>query len=266
MWGVGSSTFYKMAVKEDGSPNWVGISILATTFLVIFVWRCCVIVPENWVAVRKRFGKVVRNKAGLPKEYDPLGALGEDGLPGKRSKGLKLRFYLVNSIHLVDCGDNETSLTINSITFCGIEYETDFSAAWAVSRRRGCPTKSFLQPGGDDKKKENDDLERLVRRYVSDAVVRAYEELEKMPRVGPVERLPLLDFEEDLREVREFLFQWYGVAFSGLLYGQRSVSPAYRKLMGDREIAAAQNNIAESIEDAIVTLGSLSEVASRKLA
>lgn len=248
MIGIGGSTVYKMVVKEDGSPNWFGIATLITIFVVVFIWRCCVFVPEYWVATRRRFNRVVRNKDGMPREYDPLAE--NPKKPGKKVRAFRFRFYLINSLVLVNCGKRETNLDIDAITIKDVDFDTAFSAAWNVSRAPGNPTKSFLKPA-DSKwrwRSEKDELEQLVRKYVADAVLRAYELINSTATETPTQ-LPLLNFETDphLVYIREFLLEEYGVEFIGILYGRRSVSPARRMLEGHTLIADANREVASAI-------------------
>ncbi len=258
MIGLGSSTVYKMVVNEDGSPNWLGISILTTISVVVFCWRCVVIVPEYWVAVRKRMGRVVRDKDGMPKEYDPLGPLDGDEETNRKSRSIQLRFYMVNSLELVNCGDRETPLDIGKLTFGGIEFDTSFTAAWAISRRPGAPTKSILKPGTDNrKKKDKDQLEDLIRTKVSNAVLRAFE-LREQNLVGVPKALPTLSIKEDeaLHDVAEFLLCDYGVDLQEVLYGQRSVAAQRRDLEGRLAIASSNEKVAvahHAVADAIRT-------------
>lgn len=248
MIGFGSSTVYKMVVKSDGSPNWPGIVTLITILVVMFIWRCCVFVPEYWVATRRRFNRVVRTKDGMPKEYDPLAE--NPKRPGKQVRSFRFRFYLINSLVLVNCGKRETNLDIDAITIGDVDFDTSFSAAWNVSRAPGNPTKSFLKPADSRWKwrSEKDELEQLVRKYVADAVLRAYELINGTAAEAPGQ-LPLLDFETDshLQQAREFLLDEYGVEFTGLLYGRRSMSPARRLLQGQTLIAESNREIAHAL-------------------
>lgn len=258
----GSSTVYKMVVKDDGSPNWIGIAILAAGFLVVFVWRCMFFTPEYWVAVRKRFNRVVRDKDGMPVEYDPL-ALRADG-SGKQVRGVRFRFYLINSLHPVNCGDRETDLNIDSITVGEYDFETKLTLFWNVSRLPGCPTKSFLRPAETGWKWRNakDELESLVRRRISDAVLRVYASKESQPMTTPV-RLPMLDLATDLSEACAILFDTYGVECSALVYGQSSVAPARRKLEGDLAIAESNNKIAAGHHDVASAIRTVSLMPSQ---
>lgn len=254
----GSSTLYRMVVKSDGSPNWTGIWILIITFGILYIWRCCVIIPEYWVAVRKRFGRVVRDKNGNPVEYDPLGPLEGEGEndANKKSRSLKQRLYMVNSLELVNCGDRETPLGIDKITFCEVDFDTDFTAAWAISRQPGCPTKSIQIPGTDNRKKrDKDQLEDLVRGKVKNAVIRAFEAREAT-HVGELKNLPTLSVEQDseLAEVASYLLEKYGVDFQELWNGQRAVAGQSRDLQGRREIAESNKVVArahDNVADAI---------------
>lgn len=257
----GSSTVYKMVVKDDGSPNWIGIAILAAGFLVVFVWRCMFFTPEYWVAVRKRFNRVVRDKNGMPVEYDPL-ALRADG-SGKQVRGVRFRFYLINSLHPVNCGDRETDLDIDSITIGDYDFETKLTLVWNVSRQPGCPTKSFLRPAetGWKWKTSKDELESLIKRRMSNAVLRVYASKESQPITTPV-RLPMLDLTAELKDTCVKLFDDYGVECSALLYGQSSVSPARRKLEGDLAIAESNKQIAAGHHDVADAIRTVSQAPS----
>jgi len=250
MFGVGSGTLVKLVIKEDGGPNWFGIIFLALTLLVLFIWRCCVFVPEYWVATRRRFNRVVRNEDGMPREYDPL--KDHPRKPGKKVRAFRFRFYLINSLVLVNCGKRETNLDIDAVTLGEVDFDTAFSAAWGVSRAPGNPTKSFLRPAEAKWRwrSEKDELEQLVRKHVADAVLRSYEAIGATIEAGKVlTQVPLLNFEADpyLRYVRYFLLEEYGVEFTGILYGRRSVSPARRAFQGLKAIADANHAIAAAI-------------------
>lgn len=229
MIGLGSSTMYKMVMKDDGSPNWVGISILAITFVVVFIWRCMIFLQENWVGVRKRFGRIVYNKqTGLPVEYDPLAD--HPDKQGKKTSGVRLRFYLVNSIQPVNCGDRENALAIDAVTIGEHDFKTSMSIRWSISRRPGCPTKSIVQPAETSLswRKSKDELPDLVTTAVADGILRAYADIEWKPREAPV-RLPFLDV-TDIKAVAEELNMKYGVELHKILYKQASVAKARRML------------------------------------
>lgn len=272
----GSSMFYKMVVKDDGSPNWTGIIILVVVFGVVFVWRCMVFIQEYWVAVRLRFNRVVRDKNGNPLEYDPLALRPVKpikkwqlrrrlvrqirqgrGLPEPTEEkvgGIRFRFYLLNSLRLVNCGRRETNLGIDAVTLVDMDFDTSISVEWNVSRALGNPTKSFLRPAETRWrwKGEKDELTELVQSRSADAVLRAYEdihrELEANDATAP-HQLPMLGFETNphLMRVKEYLLDEYGVESTELLYGRRSVSPARRGLEGHREMAAASREVAAAI-------------------
>lgn len=271
MLGVGSSTFYRMVIKDDGGPNWVGIVILSMTFVVVFIWRCVEFIPEYWVATRRRFNRVVRNKDGLPREYDPLAVrsmkpikawhlrqrlwrrvlrwAGEPEPTTRKVGSVRFRFYLAHSLVLVNCGQRETNLGIDSVTLLDIDFDTSMSAAWNVSRLPGNPTKSFLVPATTKWKwrSEKDELEQLVQSYVADAVLSAYEDLSRATEVTP-QQLPLLDSDNPhIMKVAEFLLEEYGVELKGVLYGRRSVAPARRNLVGLLAIANANRDVAAAI-------------------
>ena len=246
MFGIGSSTFYKMVVKSDGSPNWPGIIILFITFLVVFVWRCLVFIPEYWVGVRLRFNRVVRDKDNTPIEYDPL-----QRKSGKNTRGIRFRFYLLNSIRMVNCGDRETNLDIDSVTINDYDFDTKIIVVWNVSREPGCPSKSFMRPAESSWKwrQSKDELESLVRTRVADAVLRVYSERENdsLDEPGPV-RLPILAT-DDIRKAIESLLENYGVNVSELQYSKRSVSPARRDLEGRLAIAGSNEKVAMAHHD-----------------
>lgn len=243
MTSLGSSTIYKLVFHSDGSPNWSGIVILVITLLVVFVWRCVFFVPENWVAVRKRFNRVVRDKAGNPVEYDPLATRSNGS--GKQVRSVRFRFYLVNSLHPVNCGDRNTPLDIDGVTIDDIDYKVSIGVLWRVSRDLGCPTKSILQPAESTWKWRNskDELEDLVRSHVQDGVLRAYDELKQEEHY----KLPLLTVQSDLGEVAEKLYERYGIEVISLNYGDRMVAPARRKLEGYLAIAKALREIAKAL-------------------
>lgn len=272
----GSSTFYKMVVKDDGSPNWTGITILGLVLVIMFVWRCMVFIQEYWVAVRLRFNRVVRDKDGNPLEYDPLAVRpvkpierrqlrrrlmrqvrrwrGKPEPTTKKTGGIRFRFYLINSLRLVNCGRRETDLGIDAVTLVDMDFDTSVSVEWNVSRTPGNPTKSFLRPAETKWrwKGEKDELTELIRSRCADAVLRAYEEihqeLERTKADAP-HQLPMLDFETNphLVRVKEYLLEEYGSETTGLLYKRRSVSPARRGLEGHREMAAANREVAAAL-------------------
>lgn len=277
----GGSVFYKMAVKADGTPNWTGISILTIIFLVVFVWRCVVFTQEYWVAVRLRFNRVVRDTDGNPLEYDPLAVRpikpiarwhlrrrlmrrirrwrGRPELTEKRVGGVRFRFYLLNSLRLVNCGRRETDLGIDAITLVDMDFDTSISVEWNVSRAPGNPTKSFLRPAETKWrwKGEKDELTELVRSRCADAILRAYQEIHEELEAAEVEaphQLPMLDFETSshLMRVKEYLLEEYGSETTGLLYKRRSVSPARRGLEGHRVMAAANREVAAAIRGDVV--------------
>lgn len=242
MLGVGSSTFYKMAVKDDGSPNWVGIGILVTMFLTIFVWRCIVIGKQSEVLVRLRFGKVA-----IPKHSHRCTIQGfnqfDDAL--EYGSGMRFRFYAFHSLAAINVADRKSELEKKTITFFDRDYEISPAIIWRVSRDPGCPSKAlFNVQDGDPKDKKNTELESVVLNLVDDALVRAYAALEKSFK-DPVP-LPVLDIHEDLAEVRDVLYFRYGVELRELLYGQNSVSAAQREKEGNLAIAAANEKMAEA--------------------
>ncbi len=247
MLGFGSSTVYKMVVKDDGSPNWIGIAILLITFGVVFVWRCMIFLQENWVGVRKRFGRVVYDKkTGMPVEYDPLANHPEKS--GKKVSGIRLRFYLVNSIQPVNCGDRESDLGIKDITIGDHDFKTSLHIVWSISRDAGCPTKSIIQPAETSLswRKSKDELPDLVVARVADAALRAYAELEKHPRDTPV-RLPMLTVEDHMDDVKRELKQTYGVELHRILYKQASVAKARRMLESSFAIKSGLDRIAAAL-------------------
>lgn len=277
----GSGTFYKMVVKDDGSPNWTGITILVLVLILTFVWRCMVFIQEYWVAVRLRFNRVVRDKDGNPLEYDPLAVRpvkpierwqlrrrlmrqvrrwrGRPEPTTKKTGGIRFRFYLLNSLRLVNCGRRETDLGIDAITLVDMDFDTSVSVEWNVSRASGNPTKSFLRPAETKWrwKGEKDELTELVRSRCADAVLRAYEEVHQELERGNAQaphQLPMLDFETNphLMRVKEYLLEEYGSETTGLLYKRRSVSPARRGLEGHREMAAANREVAAAIRGDVV--------------
>lgn len=249
MVGLGSSTMYKMVVNNDGSPNWLGIAMLTITFVVVFIWRCMVFIQDCWVGVRMRFGRVVRDANGVPVEYDPLSPRDDD--PGKKTSGIRFRFYLLNSIRLVNCGDHETELGIEAVSVGDFDSTTVISVTWNVSRDPGCPTKSFVKPAetGLSWRKSKDELPDLVKRRMADAVVRAYDERSSAPLVAST-KLPLLDI-TDVKEACDKLYEDYGVEATSILYGQKSVSPARRTLESAMVVAYALHDIASSIRSLV---------------
>lgn len=240
MFGIGSSTFIRLVIKEDGGPNWFGITILAVSLLVLFWWRCCAWIPENWVAIRRRFNRIARHENGLPVEYDPL--QDHPTKPGKKVRNFRFRLYMVHSLVMVNCGTRETNLDIDAVTLGDVDFDTSFSVDWNVSRAPGDPTRSFLKPAEPKWRwrSEKDELEQLVRKYAADAVVTAYEEISSSLEDTPA-RLPLLDFatSQHLLEAKSFLLEEYGVSLNRLLNGRRSVSPARRMYQGLKAIADA---------------------------
>lgn len=271
MLGVGSGTLTRMVMHSDGSPNWFGIVLLTTTVLLIVIWRCVVFVPEYWVATRRRFNRVVM-RSGMPLEYDPLVMRpikpikpwqfhrrllrqlrrwrGKPEPIGKMTGTFRFRFYIFNSLVLTNCGDRETDLDIDAITLKDVDFDTRMSAEWRVSREPGNPTKSFQKPsetGWSWRRSDRDELERLVLRRISHAVLRAYEAIEETLSEAPL-RLPFLDVGQHLAEVRDSLLSDYGVELDALRYGRRSVSSATRKRQGDMAIAAAVRKVAKVIK------------------
>lgn len=257
----------KLVMKDNGSPNWTGIIIFTLMLIITFIWRCCEFIPENKVATRRRFNRIVRDKDGEPVEYDPLRKreLSErrrkwrrrresvtsyrllcrlkPRKQGVKERCLRIRIYLLHSLVVTDCGDNETDLEIDTISLCKSDFVTSISAAWRVSRDLGCPTKSFLKPADGRRwgwRQDKSMLEQLVRKFVANAVLVAYESLEAELTEFPT-RMPSLDFEENehIQSVRRFLYQEYGVEVFGLLYGRRFVSPARRQLEGMTLLADA---------------------------
>lgn len=246
MVSFGSSTMYKMVVKDDGSPNWIGIAILFVTFLVVFMWRCMIFLQENWVGVRKRFGRIVYDKrTGLPVEYDPLADHPEKS--GKKTSGVRCRFYLVNSIQPVNCGDRESPLGIDTVTIGEHDFKTSLSIRWNISRDPGSPTKSIIVPAETSLswRKSKDELPDLVVTSTADGILRAYAELEKSPRGIPV-RLPLLDV-DDIAGVAEELKKKYGVEVQKILYKQASVAKARRILEAAFAVKSGLDKIANAI-------------------
>ena len=249
MVGLGSSTMYKMVMKDDGSPNWIGIAILIITFVVVFVWRCMVFIQDCWVGVRMRFGRVVRDANGVPVEYDPLSM--RDDESGKKTSGIRYRVYLLNSIRLVNCGDHETELGIEAVSVGDFDSTTVISVTWNISRDPGCPTKSFIKPAetGLSWRKAKDELPDLVKRRMADAVVRAYDEQSSAPMLAST-KLALLDI-SDVKEACDKLYDDYGVQVTSILYGQKSVSPARRTLEGAMAVANALQDVASSIRSLV---------------
>ena len=251
MLGFGSGTLYKLILKSDGSPNWPGIAILLATLAVVFVWRCMVFIPEYWVGVRLRFNRVVRNRDDVPVEYDPLSQIG-----GKKTRGIRFRFYLLNSIRLVNCGDRETDLDIDSVTVGDYEFDTSIGVVWNVSRQPGCPAKSFLRPAETSWRWKNskDELESLVKSRVSDAILRSYSQFDP---ILVSDRLPLVDI-DDLAETSESLLEEYGVCVTKLLYGKISIASARRNLEGQLAIANSNEKIAAAHHDVAAAIRSAS--------
>lgn len=266
----GGSTVYKMVINEDGSANWTGIFILSVLGLVVFVWRCMFFTPEYWVAVRKRFNRVVRDASGKPVEYDPLKTAprkplkrwhwrrrflkwrrARKGKPGKVKKvtGVRFRFYLINSLHPVNCGDRNSDLNIDEVTLGDYEHKTSIEMNWNVSRDEGCPTKSILRPAETSWKwrSAKDELEALVKSLVRDAVLRKYAQMEEQDDTQN-DRLPLLTVEDDLQDVKLELYDKYGVNLAALKYGRRSVSEARRGLEGLLAVTGALNLIATALQ------------------
>lgn len=239
MW-FGGSTFIRLVVKEDGGPNWFGIIILGLMFIVVFWWRCCAWIPENWVAIRRRFNRIARHEDGSPVEYDPL--MDHPTKPGRKVRNFRFRLYMVHSLVLINCGTRETNLDIDAVTLGEVDFDTSFSVDWSVSRAPGDPTKSFLKPAEPKWRwrSEKDELEQLVRKYVADAVVTAYEDISAMQKGAPL-RLPLLSIDDNSRLIaaKELLLLEYGVQLNKLLNGRRSVSPARRTYLGLQAVADA---------------------------
>lgn len=256
MLGIGGSLFYKVAVKSDGTPNWPGIVILAAVGLVTFVWRCVVIGSQSEVLVRQRFGRVAtrrRSRKHLVDGFEQFsGAIEYDG-------GVHLRFYMVHSLLRVNVADRKTELEGKTITYYDRDYEISPAIIWGVSRDNGCPAKAlFNVQDGDPKDKKNAELEAVVLNLVDDAVVRAYALLEQ--GVETVPTLPVLTVDEDLVDVKQELYEHYGVELRRLLYGQHAVAPAQREKEGNLAIAAAQEKVAEAqnnMADAIRSHGSV---------
>lgn len=247
MIGIGSSTLYKIAVKEDGSPNWTGIGILCSVALAIFVWRCVVIGKPNEVLVRMRWGKVVTRRRS-PKckleGYEQFATAKEyDG-------GVRLRLYAVHSLLGVNVADRKATLEKKTVTFLDRDYAISPAIRWRVSRDNGCPSKAlFNVQDGNPKDKKNTELESIVLELVDDAIIRAYALLEQNMREQDITSafyLPVLTVEEHLSGVSDRLYARYGVEFCELLYGEHSVSPAQREKEGNLAIAAANEKMAEA--------------------
>ncbi|HEX8389848.1 MAG TPA: hypothetical protein VF597_00295 [Candidatus Saccharimonadales bacterium] len=244
MIGFSGSTFYKLVIKEDGGPNWLGNGILTVTLLSVFVWRCLVFIPEHTVATRKRFNRVVYGANGFPLEYDPLVEVQRRGKT-RRLRNLRFRLYLLNSLVLTDCGVRQTPLDTKSVSFGERDHQVELSIKGHVSRDPGNPTKSFLAVASSRWPwRQRNELEELVSREVADAVLRGYDtreaalNLNNEASASGVHKLPLLTIGE-LGDCAVSLLASYGVVMDQLCYSNRAVSPASRILQGLLDIAAA---------------------------